>query len=73
VNSLAPGEEVLLAGEMSANRKDRVFEAKATARNAAGATLAEATGKYLPIKAADLSAMAADFVGDARWLLERQT
>ena len=73
VNSLSPGEEVIVTGEMSANRKHRVFEAKATARNAAGVTLAEATGKYLPIKTEDLSAMAADFVGDARWLLERRT
>jgi len=73
LSALSPGEEVIVTGEMTANRKDRIFEAKATARNARGATLAEATGKYLPIKAEDLSAMAADFVGDARWLLEGRT
>jgi len=73
VNSLAPGEEVIVTGEMAANRKERVFEAKASACNAAGLTLAEATGKYLPVKAEDLSEMATDFVGDADWLLERRT
>jgi acyl-coenzyme A thioesterase PaaI-like protein len=70
---LTPGEEVIVTGELSANRKDRVFEAKAIARNADGVKLAEATGKYLPIKAEDLPELATDFVGDARWLLERRT
>jgi acyl-coenzyme A thioesterase PaaI-like protein len=68
LSPLEPGGEVIVTGELAANRKDRVFEAKATARTAAGVALAEATGKYLPVKAEDLSEMATDFVGDARAL-----
>ena len=64
-----PGAEVIASGELSANRKNRIFEAKAVLRSLSGAPLAEATGKYLPIKAGDVSAMAADFVGDASWVL----
>jgi len=43
-------------------------------RDQSGQTLAEATGKYLPIKAGDLSEMVTDFVGDPGWLFspERQ-
>ncbi len=70
LNPVQPGEEVIAAGELAANRKNRIFEAKAALRNLSGATLAEATGKYLPIKADDASQMAADFVGNADWLLK---
>jgi acyl-coenzyme A thioesterase PaaI-like protein len=65
---LAPGEEVILTGELTANFKGRLFEAKGAARNRAGETLATATGKYLPIKTADVTAMLGDLVGDAAWL-----
>lgn len=73
LSALSPGKEVVVTGEMAANRKDRVFEAKAVACDAAGVKLAEATGKYLPIKAENLPDLVTDFVGDARWLLERRT
>jgi len=69
---LAPDMEVTLTGELVANRKGRVFEARADVRNAAGQVLAEATGKYLPIKEADVAQMATDFVGDPNWLLKPQ-
>jgi uncharacterized protein (TIGR00369 family) len=64
-----PDEEVIATGELAANRKNRILEAKASLRNRAGQVLAEATGKYLPIKSGDLSEMVTDLVGDARWLL----
>lgn len=70
LSPVQPGEEVIATGELEANRKNRIFEAKAGLRNLSGEILAEATGKYLPIKAGDVSAMAADFVGDASWVLE---
>jgi acyl-coenzyme A thioesterase PaaI-like protein len=64
-----PGEELVAVGELAANRKGRVFEAKGALRSQSGKTLAEATGKYLPLKTADARTMAGDFVGDARWIL----
>ena len=71
---LRPDDEVVAVGELTANRKNRIFEAKAVLQNSSGQTLAEATGKYLPIKAGDLSEMVTDFVGDPGWLFspERQ-
>lgn len=68
---LAPGEEIIATGELVANRKDRIYEAKAVARNVANTTLAEATGKYRPVKAPDLAGMAGDFVGNTNWLLAK--
>lgn len=73
LNPLPPGEEVIVTGELTANRKNRIFEAKAAARNGAGQPLAEATGKYLPLKTTDASQMVADFVGDASWVLKQQS
>ena len=66
---LAPGAEVIVTSELVANRKDRIYEAKASARTAANVLLAEATGKYLPIKSAVIAELARDFVGDTGWLL----
>jgi len=72
-NPLTPGAEVVVTGELTANRKDRIFEAKAAARNADGITLAEARGKFLPLKAADVTQMAADLVGGASWIPGQRT
>jgi acyl-coenzyme A thioesterase PaaI-like protein len=69
LNPVRPGEELMAVGELAANRKGKIFEAKGILRNSSGTTLAEATGKYLPIKADDAAAMATDFVGDAKWVL----
>jgi len=65
---LAPDTETVVTAQLVQNRKGRVFEAKATLDNAAGQTHVEATGKYLPIRNADLAQFASDFVGDASWL-----
>ena len=65
---MPPGGEVLVSGELVANRKGRIFEAKATAGDTNGMEFANATGKYLPMKTADLSQMATDFVGGEGWL-----
>lgn len=70
LNPMPPGATVRLTGELVADHKGRLFEAKGTAQNSNGLVLAEATGKYLPIKGRDLSEMAADFVGDPGWLHE---
>ena len=59
-----PAEPVLATAELVANRRNRIFEAKAELQDATGRTLATATGKYLPLKEADAAEMAGDFVGD---------
>ena len=65
---LSPGEEVSVIGELVINRKGKIFEAKSSLRNSEDVILAEGSGKYLPIKAADATEMATDFIGDASWL-----
>ena len=65
----APGEELIVEAELVENRRGRVFEAKAEVRNVAGEVVASATGKYMPIRDADLGQLQRDMVGDAGWLL----
>ena len=65
---LAPEVETIVTGELVENRKGRIFEAKAALSDTAGRSYVEATGKYLPIKDADVSQLVTDFVGDASWL-----
>jgi acyl-coenzyme A thioesterase PaaI-like protein len=66
---LRPDEEVLVSGELAANRKNRILDASAVMRTQAGVVIAEATGKYLPIKTPDVAEMMSDLVGDSRWLV----
>lgn len=65
VSPLRPGQEVLVTGEMTSNRRNKLFEAKGELRSHAGLLVASATGKYLPVKETDTAEMLADFVGDA--------
>lgn len=67
---MLPDEEMVVTGELMANRKGRIFEARGVLHNAAGQIIAEATGKYLPIKNVEVSQLVTDFVGDASWLLK---
>ena len=69
LSPVRPDAELVATGELAANRKGRILEAKGVLRDSSGKILAEATGKYLPIKTDDVGAMATDFVGDAKWLL----
>src|SRR5258708_31649888 len=71
LSPVRPNESALATAELVANRRNRIFEAKAELRSERGALLATATGKYLPIKAADAADMATDFVGDVRGVFER--
>jgi uncharacterized protein (TIGR00369 family) len=64
---LRPDEEALAFGELVANRRDRIFEAKAELKDSTGKVLASATGKYLPVRTADAADMATDFVGSPRF------
>jgi len=69
LNPLRPGQETLATAELVANRRDRIFEAKAELHDSAGKLLATATGKYLPVKALELADMSTDLVGDPGQLL----
>lgn len=69
LHPLSPGEEILVRAELVLNRRDRIYETKAAMTAPSGRLVAEATGKYVPVKTAELTAMVADFVGDAAWLL----
>lgn len=68
LHPVRPEEELLASGELVNNRRDKLFEAKAELRNSAGLVLASATGKYWPIKSADVKEMVTDFVGDPSWV-----
>jgi uncharacterized protein (TIGR00369 family) len=68
LNPTRPGDEIIATGEMLANRKDKVYEAKATLTDSSGRSLAEATGKYLPIKSGNVTGMLSDVIGDVSWL-----
>jgi uncharacterized protein (TIGR00369 family) len=67
---LRPGEEVLATGELVANKRNKLFEARGEVRSLSGTVLAQATGKYLPIKEDDMKAMLTDFVGDTKGLFD---
>jgi acyl-coenzyme A thioesterase PaaI-like protein len=67
LSPMPPDGEFVVTGEMVADRKGRVYEAKAAVQDAGEVTFATATGKYLPIKNADVSEMAADLVGRPDW------
>ncbi|MCI0746439.1 MAG: PaaI family thioesterase [Verrucomicrobia subdivision 3 bacterium] len=68
VKPVTPGAEILATGELTVNRRDRIFEAKGELKNQAGELLASATGKYLPIKQTDVAAMAADIIDPLPWV-----
>jgi len=64
LSPLRPGEEVLASAELVSNKRNKLFEARGELRTPAGMVLATGTGKYLPIKEAELSGMMTDFVGN---------
>jgi uncharacterized protein (TIGR00369 family) len=70
LSPLRPGQEVLATAELTANRRNKIFEAKGEIKDRDGKLLASATGKYLPVKAIELADMATDFVGDPRQMLD---
>jgi uncharacterized protein (TIGR00369 family) len=72
LSPVRPGEVLIASGELVSNRRGKLFEAKAELRNQAGLTLATATGKYLPIKQAEVAEMATDFVEDPGWVFGKE-
>ncbi len=66
---IRPNVRLVATAELVANRRNRLFESKAELKEETGATLASATGKYMPLKAADAAGMSTDFVGDLAWII----
>ncbi len=64
-----PGEILTLEAELVADRRGKIFEAQAVVLNAAGETMASATGKYMPVRSMDLAELQRDVVGDLNWVL----
>jgi acyl-coenzyme A thioesterase PaaI-like protein len=64
---LRPGQTALVTAELTNNRRNRILEAKAEIRGADQSVLATATGKYLPLKPAEVVQFLPDLVGDDRW------
>jgi acyl-coenzyme A thioesterase PaaI-like protein len=60
-----PGVEILAIGELVADKRGRLFEARGELRSKEGLIFATSTGKYIPLKQAEEATMFADFVGDA--------
>ena len=56
-----PGEELMIVAELVANRRDKLFEAKAELQDPRAEVYASATGKYLPIKGNVLADLLSDF------------
>ena len=69
VSPARPGRPLVATAELVANRRARLFEAKAELREENGMVLATATGKYLPLKADGIAEMARDLVGDMSAIL----
>lgn len=67
VRSIAPGMEVTLRGRLTANRKNRLFEARSEALLADGREAARATGKYMPIPESETRQILADLADGAGW------
>lgn len=67
---LRPGGTVTATAELVANRRDKIYEARAELRNANGELVSSATGKYVPVPEADLAEMATEFVDEFRWLFK---
>jgi len=70
LSPMPPDGEFIVTAELVTDRKGRIYEAKASVQDARGIELAKATGKYLPIKNADVSHLASDLVGDTKWFLD---
>jgi uncharacterized protein (TIGR00369 family) len=70
LHQIRPGQTIVATAELVANRRNRLFEAKAELKDEPGTVLATATGKYLALKDKDAIGMSTDFIGDLGWLLE---
>ena len=63
-----PGEELKVTSQLTANRRNRIYEAKAEIRDPKENLIAEGTGKYLPINTDLIPTMLSDVIGDISWI-----
>ena len=61
IHPARPNEELTVIAELAANRRNKLFEAKAELQNSRGEARATATGRYLPIKGEMLEDLLGDF------------
>jgi uncharacterized protein (TIGR00369 family) len=59
-----PGVDLVVRGELVANKRDRLYLARAELRNEAGELLAEGEGKFMPLPASAQQAMRTEFIED---------
>lgn len=59
-----PGTPLVATAELVSDRRGRLFEARAEARDASGALVASATGKYLPMNPGLEAEMRSELIGD---------
>lgn len=64
---LRPEGKTFVTAELTVNRRDRMFEARAELTDDSGVVFAKADGKYLPVKGVDIKELTSDFIGDL-WL-----
>jgi uncharacterized protein (TIGR00369 family) len=58
-----PDAPLTVEAELVTNRRNKIFEARAWVRDADGALLSEATGKYLPVSDSEAQVMMTDLLG----------
>jgi uncharacterized protein (TIGR00369 family) len=63
-----PGAPLQAVAELVANRRGRILEAKAEVRDPQGDLLAQASGKYMPLREVDRADLLQELIGDAAWL-----
>jgi len=64
------GMELIVRGEMTENKRDRIFLAEGELLSPDGNKLATATAKYMPIRSIDSAILLGDFEGTAEQLYE---
>ncbi|MBI1842166.1 MAG: PaaI family thioesterase [Verrucomicrobia bacterium] len=60
------GETTEAMGEVTVNRRNKLFETRGEIRNAQGEICAVATGKYMALRDADMESALMDFPAEAR-------
>jgi uncharacterized protein (TIGR00369 family) len=70
VHPVRPDQPVVATGELTENRRDKLFTARAELRDDSGKVLASANGKFLPLRAVEMIELQGDLIGDPIPLLD---
>lgn len=60
---VVPAQELTVVGRLTEDRRGRIFLASSEVRDGSGAVCVTATGKYMPIKEAEMEGLSVDLVG----------